>query len=714
MAAEDCENDDGLKKHRDLLIACGWGKEVDVILLLQQGASVRVQDQDGKNCLHYSACKGHIQVTNLLVQSGCNINAKDKTLRTPLHLASEEGHHDIVSILLDNNVLLDEQDEEGNTPLHVACLNGNIEVIELLVHLKAHLNIKNHDGFTPLHVATINNQSKAMTLLLKAGANKVAQDMSGNTPIHAAISIRSFKALRCLVKSGADVNIQNHDGNSALHLGCDNGSMQLVQYILNAEQSIELNPNNVGDTAKDIAIRHGYREIAQIIPDLRKKIVKRKSHNSESPTSPTASQASGCTPPFNVTSDTTLEVPPSSRCSPRHQSLQRTSPQHHVSSRHKKYNNSSLRASPTYSKNAKSTTSSSMSSLWVPTTDSGISLPVECNGELRQSTRQRSKKIDKNDIFNELRKYDSHQKDGGKYKHQSSKKKEKYKTHEYEELKYDPVFMSPQIAKKNITVRRTYDRRLSEPFFDSGAISDESMQVSGCFFKTNKKKSGPKSPTKDRSQRKHKCEDDELIRQQRKKELYYELDASKHSLEKQMRDMRKKFAKVLLATDERFLEQKKREEAYHYQIKSELELIEQSLDRGSKQNVDEYTQHIKSELGRLAEKLSKGSFESNSSDLTDGSDGLLRVNKRVSAVDLDRQISVSLSDNFNAYGKKKTVTKSKKENQQSVMKIYQKRLKELEKEADEKAIKERENEQLKARVAELEKLIKSNQSSGDG
>ena len=41
MAAED----DTFKIHRDLLIACGWGKEIDVILLLQQGASVRVQDQ---------------------------------------------------------------------------------------------------------------------------------------------------------------------------------------------------------------------------------------------------------------------------------------------------------------------------------------------------------------------------------------------------------------------------------------------------------------------------------------------------------------------------------------------------------------------------------------------------------------------------------------------------------------------------------------------
>ena len=38
-------DEDALKVHRDLLIACGWGKEIDVILLLQQGGSVRVQDQ---------------------------------------------------------------------------------------------------------------------------------------------------------------------------------------------------------------------------------------------------------------------------------------------------------------------------------------------------------------------------------------------------------------------------------------------------------------------------------------------------------------------------------------------------------------------------------------------------------------------------------------------------------------------------------------------
>ena len=43
-------------------------------------------NQDGKNCLHYSACKGHIQVTNLLIENGCNINARDKVIKF-IHVA---------------------------------------------------------------------------------------------------------------------------------------------------------------------------------------------------------------------------------------------------------------------------------------------------------------------------------------------------------------------------------------------------------------------------------------------------------------------------------------------------------------------------------------------------------------------------------------------------------------------------------------------------
>ena len=137
----------------------------------------------------------------------------------------------------------------------------------------------------------------------------------------------------------------------------------------------------------------------------------------------------------------------------------------------------------------------------------------------------------------------------------------------------------------------------------------------------------------------------------RQAELQYQLNASKLSLEKQMRKMRRKFEKALQATDERFLEQKKREEDFHNQLRNELEIIETTLERGSKKNVEEFSQHIKIELNKLTEKLTHG-LDFNANDSTEESP-VKKLNKRASAVDLDRDISVSLSKNINLRSRRK-------------------------------------------------------------
>lgn len=133
----------------------------------------------------------------------------------------------------------------------------------------------------------------------------------------------------------------------------------------------------------------------------------------------------------------------------------------------------------------------------------------------------------------------------------------------------------------------------------------------------------------------------------RQAELQYQLNVSKLSLEKQMRKMRKKFERALQATDERFIEQKKREESFHYQLRNELEIIEKSLERGSKKNVEEFTHHIKAELNNLADRLMRGA-DINASDTPSDETPARRLNKRESAVDLDKDISVSLQRNVNS------------------------------------------------------------------
>ncbi|XP_066919054.1 ankyrin repeat domain-containing protein 6-like isoform X2 [Clytia hemisphaerica] len=686
------DSDDTLKLHRDLIIACGWGKEVDVILLLQQGASVRVQDQDGKNCLHYAACKGHIQVTNLLIENGCNINARDK---------------------------------EGNTPCHVACLNDYFEVVELLIHVKADLNIKNKDAFTPLHIATLNHHTKSMVLLMKAGVNKSAQDANGNTALHMAIQTKSYKALKCLLKHGADVNIQNHGGNTPLHLSAELGNAQYVDYLLSVDQPIELSPNNVGDTAKDIAIRNGFKEIAQMIPEPNKKKrppkERRKHRSSDSPTiSPAASLASPANPPPHLTADDLRKTGGGggSQCG---STASTGSPEHSVPTTYIQHPSEEL---PT-------ATSSSVLSLFVPTTDSGISIPMDARGDqtpLNSSSRRKSfktktEKTEKPHLYDELQLYDSHRKDKQKQKdkqiYPTPKHENKYVCHEYKELRYDPRFMSPQITPKhrmNMQVASSSKHksdRYSDHGFVDGYISEESIQAKGCFFSKSKQKKGKSSKdSKNDKKLKDVVETSEKeLMIHRQAELQYQLNASKHSLEKQMRKMRKKFERALQATDDRFLEQKRREESFHNQLRNELEIIEQSLERGSKKNVDEFTHHIRTELNSLAERLTKGIDIKSSDDTDEPGSPAKRLNKRESAVDLDRNISVSLQNCESPRKGKKKHSDNNNMTDETIIQDYEERLKALEQERQQKESTEKENEELRARVLELERLVRANNGS---
>ena len=55
-----------------------------------------------------------------------------------------------------------------------------------------------------------------------------------------------------ITKHNYELKFLFKDGDTALHLCADNGSTQLVQYILNCGQPVELSPNNVSsyDTMK--------------------------------------------------------------------------------------------------------------------------------------------------------------------------------------------------------------------------------------------------------------------------------------------------------------------------------------------------------------------------------------------------------------------------------------------------------------------------------
>lgn len=75
-------------------------KDIELLkLLVESGANVDIQDEDGQTILHLACIENLEGVVRFLHGTGANPNMKDKEERTPIHLATERGHAKIVDML---------------------------------------------------------------------------------------------------------------------------------------------------------------------------------------------------------------------------------------------------------------------------------------------------------------------------------------------------------------------------------------------------------------------------------------------------------------------------------------------------------------------------------------------------------------------------------------------------------------------------------------
>jgi hypothetical protein len=70
-----------------------------VRLLLEHGADINVQNQDGETPLHEASTYGALEVVRLLLEHGADVEAKDNYGKTVLQVAAEYGHDEVVEFL---------------------------------------------------------------------------------------------------------------------------------------------------------------------------------------------------------------------------------------------------------------------------------------------------------------------------------------------------------------------------------------------------------------------------------------------------------------------------------------------------------------------------------------------------------------------------------------------------------------------------------------
>jgi uncharacterized protein len=265
--------------------------------LIDAGADVNLQDNDGDCALIYAAMKGLDKLVSKLINAGANANMVGYLGFTAMIWAAQEGHDTVVRHLFNGGADVDMVNNEHESALILASKNGRTEVIKTLLLAKANVDqiSKNHetpliwaasnghtataialiegganleiqhadDGNTALCIAASNGRLEILEVLLEKGANFDSRNLIGTTPLMWACSLGQFDVVVKLVEVGADLNCQNRFGLTALMIAAEGGYTDVCLALINAGANMNLRDER-GYTALVKAIRETSANHVQI------------------------------------------------------------------------------------------------------------------------------------------------------------------------------------------------------------------------------------------------------------------------------------------------------------------------------------------------------------------------------------------------------------------------------------------------------------------
>ncbi|KAI7807247.1 putative protein TANC1 [Triplophysa rosa] len=229
-----------------LCVQCHLGHLEMAALLLESGAPVDGQSENGMTSLCYASASGHLPLVTLLCRKGAKVDHADKSGQCALVHAALRGHTEILQYLLEQNSW---SSELKNTTLQQALIAassmGHTQVVKMLLTLndddELSVEIDGQDtlwGETALSAAAGRGKLEGCVFLLDQGANVTQPNRRGVSPIFNAVRQGHTQIVELFVQRGADVNCTDKHGRSLLMVAASEGHLPTVDFLLSRGASV--------------------------------------------------------------------------------------------------------------------------------------------------------------------------------------------------------------------------------------------------------------------------------------------------------------------------------------------------------------------------------------------------------------------------------------------------------------------------------------------
>ena len=242
------------------------------VYFTEMGIDIRLKTNDGRNCLHFAAAGGHLNLCKMLIDNyKLDFHMTDNDGWTVLHYSAYSGKCELVAYFAEMGTDICPKTNGGRNCLHFAAFEGHLNICKMLIYKhKVHLHMTNNDGWTALHCSARSGNCELVAYFAEMGTDIHLKTNDGRNCLHIAALDEHLNLCKMLIdKHKVDVNVADKRGWTAVHFSAQSGNCQLVAYFAEMGTDVHLKTND-GSNCLNIAAYQGHLNLCKMLIDKHK------------------------------------------------------------------------------------------------------------------------------------------------------------------------------------------------------------------------------------------------------------------------------------------------------------------------------------------------------------------------------------------------------------------------------------------------------------